>query len=198
MNIILNQARACAFLLAVLATGANAASITLVGSPSVGSGSTFDIQMFGNFDGDGLFGGGSLVGWDAGLVTLDNVALNLAGLDAGLSCPGAPFCAPVSSNPTQVGFSPSGGFLLADGAGSTLMATLTFTAIADGSAAFTIADDLATFGGYANLVGAPISVANIGTSVTIGTAVVPVPAAVWLFGSGLLGLVGVARRRTAA
>jgi hypothetical protein len=29
----------------------------------------------------------------------------------------------------------------------------------------------------------------------VNTAVVPVPAAVWLFGSGLLGLVGVARRR---
>ena len=33
---------------------------------------------------------------------------------------------------------------------------------------------------------------------TIGGAVIPVPAAVWLFGSGLLGLVGVARRRKAA
>jgi hypothetical protein len=30
------------------------------------------------------------------------------------------------------------------------------------------------------------------------TAVIPVPAAVWLFGSGLLGLVGVARRRQAS
>lgn len=28
-------------------------------------------------------------------------------------------------------------------------------------------------------------------------AVVPVPAAVWLFGSGLLGLFGIARRKTA-
>lgn len=33
---------------------------------------------------------------------------------------------------------------------------------------------------------------------TISTAVIPVPAAVWLFGSGLLGLVGIARRRKAA
>jgi len=30
------------------------------------------------------------------------------------------------------------------------------------------------------------------------TSVVPVPAAVWLFGSGMLGLIGVARRRKAA
>jgi hypothetical protein len=33
---------------------------------------------------------------------------------------------------------------------------------------------------------------------TPGPAAVPVPAAVWLFGSGLLGLVGVARRKKAA
>ena len=32
----------------------------------------------------------------------------------------------------------------------------------------------------------------------INTAVVPVPAAVWLFGAGLLGLVGIARRKKAA
>jgi len=29
-------------------------------------------------------------------------------------------------------------------------------------------------------------------------AVIPVPAAVWLFGSGLLGLVGIARRKKTA
>lgn len=35
----------------------------------------------------------------------------------------------------------------------------------------------------------------IGSSVDVSTSPVPVPAALWLFGSGLLGLVGVIRRR---
>jgi len=35
-------------------------------------------------------------------------------------------------------------------------------------------------------------------NVTLEVAAVPVPAAVWLFGSGLLGLIGVARRKHAA
>ena len=32
---------------------------------------------------------------------------------------------------------------------------------------------------------------------TADAAVIPVPAAVWLFGSGLLGLIGIARRKKA-
>ncbi|HHJ36594.1 MAG TPA: VPLPA-CTERM sorting domain-containing protein [Gammaproteobacteria bacterium] len=35
------------------------------------------------------------------------------------------------------------------------------------------------------------------TSVSVASTVVPVPAAVWLFGSGLIGLVGVSRRKAA-
>jgi hypothetical protein len=35
----------------------------------------------------------------------------------------------------------------------------------------------------------------VGVEVSISTSVIPVPGAVWLFGSGLLGLAGVARKR---
>ncbi|MDH3527343.1 MAG: hypothetical protein OEN52_04965 [Gammaproteobacteria bacterium] len=47
------------------------------------------------------------------------------------------------------------------------------------------------------LLGLDADMANWGSFVASGTAVttIPVPAAVWLFGSGLLGLLGIARRR---
>lgn len=47
-----------------------------------------------------------------------------------------------------------------------------------------------------DLIGLDFSIAVEGNNISIGSvsAVVPVPAAAWLFGSGLLGLVGVARR----
>jgi 3D (Asp-Asp-Asp) domain-containing protein len=35
-----------------------------------------------------------------------------------------------------------------------------------------------------------------GNTLAVDVRVVPIPAAVWLFGSGLLGMVGVARRRS--
>ena len=47
-------------------------------------------------------------------------------------------------------------------------------------------------------VGDVTSGVNIDSAITIEGSVVPVPAAVWLFGSGLLGLVGIARRKKAA
>ncbi|MDT8282598.1 MAG: VPLPA-CTERM sorting domain-containing protein, partial [Gammaproteobacteria bacterium] len=60
-----------------------------------------------------------------------------------------------------------------------------------------IKEDL--FGGPAISTAAAGRWAFDGSNITFGASVsaVPIPAAAWLFGSGLLGLVGVARRKTA-
>jgi len=47
------------------------------------------------------------------------------------------------------------------------------------------------------LLGTNLTLASTGT-LSVSPAAVPLPAAVWLFGSGLLGLIGVGRRRAAA
>jgi hypothetical protein len=46
-----------------------------------------------------------------------------------------------------------------------------------------------------NLFATHVYLSDGSTGFAFGGTVVPVPAAVWLFGSGLLGLVGIARRR---
>jgi hypothetical protein len=45
------------------------------------------------------------------------------------------------------------------------------------------------------LSGSPFTIDPGVVTAQIGAVPVPVPAAIWLFGSGLLGLVGVARRK---
>ncbi len=52
------------------------------------------------------------------------------------------------------------------------------------------------FNGLANLVAGTTYMLNISMSQEVSaTSAIPVPAAAWLFGSGLIGLLGVARRR---
>ena len=51
------------------------------------------------------------------------------------------------------------------------------------------------FNGYYGYYGYEFEGVWTGATMTPNTPAVPVPAAVWLFGSGLLGLVGVARRK---
>ncbi len=46
-------------------------------------------------------------------------------------------------------------------------------------------------------IGTYIGAQNAAANLAADAAVVPVPHAVWLFGSGLLGLIGAARRKTA-
>jgi len=69
------------------------------------------------------------------------------------------------------------------------IATLTFDVIGLGTTTVTMTDD-PLFGGWVAPGTVPIPVTYEGAVVNS----VPIPAAVWLFGSGLLGLTGIARR----
>ena len=83
-----------------------------------------------------------------------------------------------------------------NGAGNGTLQTATFTLSADQSL---FVSDLFETSSSNNVPPANVAVHFQGTDTSPGSetigGVVPVPAAVWLFGSGLLGLVGIARRR---
>lgn len=193
MSIIRNIiVRASALFLVVLSSAASANTITMSAPASVNVGDSFDVTIFGDFP-DGLVAGGGLFNFDPALVSVSGIVLDLAGADPAFSCPGTGNCS------SGAGFESIhwGSFsqVIAVGAGVVQMATVSLTALAGGSASFGMVDDPAA-GGWFDVAffGDATPVFN-GTSVTINSTVVPVPAAVWLFGSGLLGLVGVARRR---
>jgi hypothetical protein len=63
-----------------------------------------------------------------------------------------------------------------------------------GTTNVTLADD-PLFGGWSAPGAIPITVSYVDAVVT--STPVPLPATVWLFGSALIGLVGVARRKAA-
>lgn len=96
-----------------------------------------------------------------------------------------------SSEVVSIGFGALSGFGTGDGH---TIGTISFDALAPGSTSVAMATS-SLHGDYEdssyNLVNASYNNASVDISA------VPVPAAVWLFGSGLVGLAGIARRRSA-
>ncbi|WP_206609513.1 VPLPA-CTERM sorting domain-containing protein [Thiohalobacter thiocyanaticus] len=104
----------------------------------------------------------------------------------------------------EVGAGQVGGHILFDwGATTDIDVVMVWdVACSGGSCTYTSTDGVATnpanpdgIRGYGMIDGA---FPNFNANFDFEVAAVPVPAAVWLFGSGLLGLVGVARRRKSA
>lgn len=84
-----------------------------------------------------------------------------------------------------------------DGDGQIINDTASFSVGAGGT--FTIYAELEalTFGGYADSFSTLSMTFDDTTNLAaLGEMVVPVPAAIWLFGSGLVGLIGISRRKT--
>ena len=99
------------------------------------------------------------------------------------------------TNPDWVSFTSGSMTNINPADGTSPQLTLAGTTLDDaGNATIVSVSNVGT--GWGSFAGTPYS--EVWSVTFTETAVIPVPAAVWLFGSGLLGLVGVARRRKAA
>ena len=176
------------------ASVSQAATITVSPfSPAVNTGDVFNVSIVGTgfTDGSGgSSGGGFSLAWDPSILTWQSSALTFSG-DQLFGQPGVvDIAAGTWTNADVTSFN-----------GTTLanfeIATVTFKATNLG-----VSPTDVTIGLFDN--GSPrlwadsdglidVNPTFIGGSVTV----VPVPAAVWLFGSGLIGLIGVARRKKA-
>lgn len=169
---------------------ANAATVSLTPSvTNVAVGDIFSLTVQGSDFVDGVSSGGVEISWDANLVSLvstlpdiQNSLLSNGFLDLGSSVAAADAVAVGGSFAGITG--PSFDFV-----------TLQFEALPPAQQGpINLANSI--FGDWQDINGQSLP-GVIFEGATINTSAVPVPAAVWLFGSGLLGLVGVARRRSA-
>ena len=173
---------------------AQAATITVNPfSPTVNTGDVFNISIVGTdftAGSGGTIGGGFSMAWDPGILTLQSFALTFSG-DQLFGQPGVvDLAAGTWTNADVTSFN-----------GTTLanfeIATVTFLATNLGVSPTDVS--IGFFSGGTPRLWADsdglidVNPTFIGGSVTV----VPVPAAVWLFGSGLLGLVGMAKRKKA-
>ena len=182
------------------ASVAQAATITVNPfSPTVNNGDVFNISIIGTdftVGSGGAIGGGFSLAWDPSILTLQSFALTFSG-DQLFGQPGVVDNA--AGTWTNADVTSFNGTLLTDFD----IATVTFLAT-NPTANPVVSPTDVTIGLFGNGDDriwfdsdgfVDVNPTFIGGSVTVNA--VPVPAAVWLFGSGLLGLVGMARRKKA-
>ena len=150
-------------------------------------------------DSDGVYGAVALAGetGDPNIVLNKNsVPLNFDG--DGYTDTATTSYVGIGGNPASIGDTPEAAGIALTVSGGVLTGKLAVfgTGATSGLRVFAVYDfDNETFLAFtSDAAGGSTQVGN-GTFVNPGSAVVPVPAAAWLFGSGLLGLVGVARRK---
>jgi hypothetical protein len=190
----------------VLVSGFTASAATLFMIPSaqnVGDNTAFVVDIIASGLPDGTSGGAIDVSWNAADMTLDSIFL--ATTDPADSGGGAALgnWDPVSSFFTGVDATGPGsisGLYVGsfDGlSGNQQIAQLNFTLGAGVSNSLITMAEAAVGGTWAAWDGTnpPYTFTNTYDGTIINPSVVPVPAALWLFGSGIIGLVGVARRR---
>ena len=184
------------FVSLVAASVANAATVSVnPASQTVTVGSSFSLTVSGSDFLDGAIAGGFLMSWDPTTVQLDTTALDVLG--GGYLGPSFTDLLGYTATANTLDVSAAVSLLLPPvGVGGTAFdfITLNFTALAPLGSDINIG--VGAGGPWQDGLLQNVNPTYVGATVTVGA--VPVPAAVWLFGSGLLGLVGVARRRQVA
>lgn len=151
------------------------------------NGSTFSLSIMGNFS-ESTIGGGFTLSWDNNVISL--VSDETAILNS-LTANNFEFSNVQSITPTSLEVLSSS--FVNTFTGVFNIVTLDFQAVQPGTttAALTLSPTQTSDWVSGDLF-SPVTVNYVGGTVEVGA--VPVPAAVWLFGSGLIGLVGIARR----
>ena len=181
------------FVSLVAASVANAATVSL--TPSVNNialGDTLTLTVQGTDFINDVSSGSVLVTWDAAQLTMTSSLADIAG---SASANGFPLDFGVNTLvPGQLSATYAS---LGTVAGPTFdFFSINFVANPP-PGTDTVSIGAGLFGDWQD--GAGVSITGvIYNGATVNVSAVPVPAAVWLFGSGLLGLVGVARRRQVA
>lgn len=177
-------------ILLLTATASHAATVSFSDTTaSVGLNETFKVDLMMDFTGEATVGGGMDIFFDPTALSFSTFAFGSTTLvlDPGLSR--SPDLLPGKLE--GLGFGNFGGI---EGPG--VIGTLTFQAIAVGSSSLTLASDQLIVGDFISRSTFASQVVDFGSAnVNVQLSAVPVPAAAWLFGSGLIALAGVVKKR---
>lgn len=173
----------CAFAIST----AHAASVSLdPASPAparVGEMVSFDVLL--DFSSDSTTGGSVDIAWDPSVLQYnDNFNITLSPRDSTFDVVDFQQPGLLSVGLGDfAGFTPTG-----------VLGVVEYMAMGEGTTDISLGDSQ-KWGGFFSSTGALIPVNYAGSQVSVSA--VPVPAAVWLFSSGLVGLAGMARRKSA-
>ena len=147
---------------------------------------TIDLQLVGtDFAAPGVDGGNFTFSWDPAVLQYTATDADAIVSDGNAASGVVDF--------VFTTYTPSGGLFP-----NFDIATISFNVIGavGSSTSITFADS--DFGGFVSPGAVPVAVTYVNGLVNVTASAVPVPAAVWLFGTGLLGLAGLAKRKKAA
>ena len=146
------------------------------GTSNVAVGDAFSVDIVGDFT--DLAGGVIDLGFDSAVLRVDSVVIDpYWDFDP---LPGGPAAGNVWP---EISFD---AFVNDPATGTLTIATINLTALAEGSSNLVVLN---------SFFAASVELFPTLIDGTVNVSAVPIPAAVWLFGSGLLGLIGVARRK---